>query len=234
MAETREQATIFDGGSPKGRRTELLGWDITFRMCWSNVVNRMGRSALTFLGIAVVSAFFMSSFCYQSMLSDLTSIDDVHTRAVLSRAGVYANDAKSLQRQDEQRTWLMILSALVCLTGVTNTILMSVNERVREIGALKCIGALDAFIVRLFLLENLLLGLVGSAVGAVVGYLLSLLQVGWSLEFGLMSFELCLRALIYGAPLSIGAGAGLTVLAAIYPTRVAARMKPVDAMRSEV
>ena len=203
-------------------------------MCWASVRNRLGRSALTFLGIAVVAAFFMSSFSYQTLLSGLMQQQDVHTQAVLEQAGVFTHDAESQKRQRDQRIWLLVLSAVVCLTGITNTILMSVTERIREIGTLKCLGALDRFIVRLFLIENLFLGILGSLTGTLIGYLLSLLQIGMSFEFRLLTFSGAMQALAIGVPIAAGAGTLLTVLAAIYPTYVAARMKPVDAMRVEV
>jgi len=216
------------------RRTIVLTWRLTIRMCWANVRNRLGRSALTFLGIAIVAAFFMSSFSFQVMLHEFEKRTDTHTVAVLERAGVFTHDAASLQRERDRRIWLLALSTIVCLTGVTNTILMSVTERIREIGTLKCLGALDRFIVRLFLVENLFLGILGSLSGTIVGFLLALLQVGMSLEFRLLTAGVMFKALIIAGPLCVGAGALLTVLAAVYPTYVAARMKPVDAMRVEV
>jgi len=216
------------------RKTIVLTWRRTFKMCWASVRNRLGRSALTFLGIAVVAAFFMSSFSYQTLLSGLMQQQDVHTQAVLEQAGVFTHDAESQKRQRDQRIWLLVLSAVVCLTGITNTILMSVTERIREIGTLKCLGALDRFIVRLFLIENLFLGILGSLTGTLIGYLLSLLQIGMSFEFRLLTFSGAMQALAIGVPIAAGAGTLLTVLAAIYPTYVAARMKPVDAMRVEV
>ncbi|MCX7011050.1 MAG: hypothetical protein NTW86_00535 [Candidatus Sumerlaeota bacterium] len=223
-----------DGGGAARRGRPILSWRRTLRMSWANVRNRLGRSFLTFLGIAVVSAFFMSSFCYQRMVDAIAVGADVHARAALERAGVFAHDPESAQRQRDRRVWLMALSVAVCATGIANTILMSVTERVREIGALKCLGALDGFIVRLFLIENLFLGALGSAVGALFGYILAILQVGFTLEFGLISAGSCLRCLAAGGPIAVGAGTALTVAAAIYPTYVAAKMKPVDAMRSEV
>lgn len=215
-------------------RTIVLTWRRTFKMCWASVRNRLGRSVLTFLGIAVVAAFFMSSFSYQTLLSGLMQQPDVHTQAVLEQAGVFTHDAESLKRQRDQRIWLLVLSAVVCLTGITNTILMSVTERIREIGTLKCLGALDRFIVRIFLIENLFLGILGSLTGTLIGYLLSLLQIGMSFEFRLLTLSGAAQALAIGFPIAAGAGTLLTVLAAVYPTYVAARMKPVDAMRVEV
>ena len=152
----------------------------------------------------------------------------------MERAGVFTGDPTSLLRQRDQRVWLMALSAFLCLVGITNTILMSVTERFREIGTLKCLGAINSFIVRLFLVESVLIGLTASAVGAVVGFLLALLQIGAVFQYSLLSFGNCGRVLVDSMPVAIGLGALLTILAAVYPTCVAARMEPVDAMRTEV
>lgn len=203
-------------------------------MCQANIHHRLGRFVLVLVGIAVVVAFLMSSLTYQGFLAEMIQRDDVHTRAVLARAGVFAHDADSLKKQADQRTWLMALSAVLCLAGITNTMLMSVTERIREIGTLKCLGALDRFVVRLFLLESLFVGLLGSITGALVGYLLTVLQIGFGLEFGMLTTEFCWKVVVQTVPLAVGAGTVLTVLAAIYPTYVAAKMRPVDAMRVEV
>ena len=47
---------------------------------------------------------------------------------------------------------------LVAFVGVLNAMLMSVTERFREIGTMKCLGALNSFIVKLFLIESLFQG----------------------------------------------------------------------------
>ena len=194
----------------------------------------MGRSLLTFACIAVVVAFLMSSRTYQHFLDDLAADDSVHTRAVLAEAGVFTHDQQAREAHAASRTWLMALSALICFVGITNTMLMSVTERIREIGTLKCLGAVDSLIVRLFLVESLLVGAAGGLTGGVAGYLLGLFQTGAVLEFSLISWPRALGALLSEFPVSVAAGIGLTVVAAIYPAYVAARMRPADAMRTEI
>src|SRR5262249_50437312 len=68
------------------------------------------------------------------------------------------------------------LALLVAFIWSLNSMLMSVTERFREIGTMKCLGALDGFIVRLFLLESLFQGVVGTVAGIVIGVSLSLLE----------------------------------------------------------
>ena len=49
--------------------------------------------------------------------------------------------------------------------GIINAMLMSVTERIREIGTMKCLGALDAFILKIYFIEAALQGLIGTAMG---------------------------------------------------------------------
>jgi ABC-type antimicrobial peptide transport system permease subunit len=116
--------------------------------------------------------------------------------------------------------------------GIVNAQLMAVTERFREIGTMKCLGALDRFVLRLFLLEAGMQGIVGAGAGALIGALFALLNA--ALQYGLTP----LRALDWGeASLSIGfslsIGCLLSLAGVLYPAIVAARMQPVDAMRVE-
>jgi putative ABC transport system permease protein len=224
---------IFGKDRARGGRGTVLPWRSALQFCWLSVRNRLARLGIVLAGIAMVVAFLVSSLTYSGMVAGLLERDDVHVRAVLERAGIFAGDAEAVRRHRDQQHWLMALSVVLCLVGVANTMLMSVTERIREIGTLKCLGALDRFVVRLFLLESVFVGLIGSAIGACAGYLFTLAQVGLLLEFSMLSAGLCMGALLK-LPVAIGAGTALTVAAAVYPAYVAARMKPVDAMRVEV
>jgi hypothetical protein len=126
--------------------------------------------------------------------------------------------------------WLMTMALLVAFVGITNAMLMSVTERFREIGTMKCLGALDSFVVKLFLIESSMQGFLGTLCGVVLGLLLALLKVytdyGGSV-FGFMPWaELGLAfilALVCGTVLAVGG--------ALYPAYVAAKMEPAVAMR---
>jgi len=203
-------------------------------MCVANVYQRLGRSALTFVCIAVVVAFFASSMGYQRIVTRLAQTADIHVQAVLERADVISRDAQGAASRHDQQIWLLVLSAGLCLVGITNTILMSVTERFREIGTLKCLGALDSFVVRLFLIENAFIGALASFLGALAGVLLALLQAGAALEFALLDLSVCFNAFAYSMPRAIALGTVLTILASLYPTYVASRMRPVDAMRVDI
>jgi ABC-type lipoprotein release transport system permease subunit len=109
---------------------------------------------------------------------------------------------------------------------------MSVTERFREIGTLKCLGALDRFIVRIFVIEATIQGLVGGIVGALIGALIacceSIVRFGLSVVSHMPWFDIT-TTILY----AIGTGTALSLLGVLYPAIVASRMLPVDAMRVE-
>jgi putative ABC transport system permease protein len=108
---------------------------------------------------------------------------------------------------------------------IMNIMLMAVNERTREIGIRKAVGARSRDIERQFLAETIAL----SALGGVIGVL-----AGWGFAF-LVAFVSPLPARItwWSVVLALGLGAGIGVLFGVYPARRAARLDPITAMRSE-
>ena len=128
--------------------------------------------------------------------------------------------------------WLISLALLVCFVGIVNAMLMSVTERFREIGTMKCLGALDSFIVKLFLLESVFQGAAGTLIGIVLGTLLSLLRA-WGLYGGVMFKFLPIGGVLLCMVVAQGVGTLLSVIASVFPARAAARMQPVDALRAE-
>ena len=142
-------------------------------------------------------------------------------------------DAKSGQERF-RNIWIGIISLLVTVIGIANAMLMSVTERFREIGTMKCLGALSSFIRRVFLLESAILGLSGGLSGAVFGALFSL--VAYMATYGTeMVWSAASFAPIAGyGVVSTLAGVILSMVAAVYPAQVAARMVPAMALRSNV
>ncbi len=143
-------------------------------------------------------------------------------------------------QQDMRGVWLVTLSLMVCVVGITNAMLMSVTERFREIGTMKCLGALDIFVVKLFLIESALQGVAGSVAGAVIGFLLAFVRALFTFhakdpESG-NSYWLALHffpgfTLLAWLAIALCVGIALSIVAAIYPAIRAARMEPVQAMR---
>lgn len=178
---------------------------------------RFGRSIITaggtFLGIA-----FLVSVLTQSMI-------DAHLPGTL--------DAQAAMFAKNRQIWLVLLSLIVCTVGITNSMLMSVAERFREIGTMKCLGALDKFIVELFLLESGVLGVIASFAGWFVGFLsvwlLGLAKHGWIVA-GQITLVQILQTLGGGMVI----GVILTVVATIAPAMKASKMPPAMALRSDI
>ena len=146
------------------------------------------------------------------------------------------------EKHDMRGVWLVTLSLMVCVVGITNAMLMSVTERFQEIGTMKCLGALDKFVVKLFLIESSLQGVVGSLAGALIGFVLAFLRALFTyhvkdLETG-QSYWLTLQffpmmSVLAWVVIALVVGIFLSIIAAIYPAIRAARMEPVQAMRVE-
>lgn len=152
--------------------------------------------------------------------------------AALMKANGVPTTPEEIANNRIQTRWLLGLALLVAFVGILNAMLMSVTERFREIGTMKCLGALDGFIVKLFLLESLFQGVVGTLIGVALGLGLSLGAA--ALTYGRHAFiNLPIGQLFGSVAVSLGIGIGLTVAGAVYPAWQAARMQPVEAMRVE-
>ncbi|MBI2437630.1 MAG: FtsX-like permease family protein [Lentisphaerae bacterium] len=143
-----------------------------------------------------------------------------------------------LGRADEQerfRTiWIVIISILVTVIGVSNALLMSVTERFREIGTMKCLGALSSFIRKLFLIESALIGFCGSVLGMLAGALLPIVVFGISFDFRSVLLQMNFALLLTAAAGAVAAGTLFAIGAAIYPANIAARMVPATALGTNI
>ena len=145
-----------------------------------------------------------------------------------------ARQAEERRRSRFRAAWIIVISLLVTTIGIGNAMLMSVTERFREIGTMKCLGALSRFIQAIFFLESSLMGLVGSVAGSLAGFLFSFVAYSLTYGPGLVLDSLSVGRLLLYALLSVAAGVGLSVVAAVYPARFASRMVPAHALRSTV
>lgn len=150
--------------------------------------------------------------------------------AVAETAGAGADffaglDAFTQERNVAQkRLFVIALSLLVSLVGITNSMLMSIKERYREIATLKCLGAVNAYIRKLFLLESAFQGGVGSLAGALLGLLLHVL-VQTPVASPVWMLQVSVGCLVLGIV--------MTLLAAVWPIHAALAMMPVEALRVE-
>ncbi|GAA2760617.1 ABC transporter permease [Actinopolymorpha rutila] len=117
------------------------------------------------------------------------------------------------------------ISLLVGGIGVMNIMLVSVTERVREIGLRKALGATPRGIRRQFLVESSVLGLVGGLLGLALGI------VGALLLPRVISNPVTISPAAAVGALAVAIGIGVAF--GVYPASRAARLAPIDALRSE-
>lgn len=133
---------------------------------------------------------------------------------------------------------LTAIALAVALLGITNTMIMNVSERTREIGVFKALGATDRQVRSLFLVESGMIGLAGGLVGVGLSLLISIpgdlytrqmiFKVSqYHYDGSVFDFQPWLIAL------ALGFAVGLSVLAALAPSTRASRVDPVEALRDE-
>ncbi len=185
---------------------------------------RFWRSLITtgsiVLGIAFLSSIFTTNLIIEGLIQ--RGSPEVALQLETEEAGVGA-----------AQIWLVSLSLLVCIVGITNAMLMSVTERYREIGTMKCLGALDSFVKKLFLLESLFQGFFGAVMGVVVGTLFAFLA-GMVSYGGQVFTTLPVQKFLFWCLGALLVGIIMAVIGSMFPAAVAAKMVPADAMRTEV
>lgn len=169
--------------------------------------------------------------------SDVDAVEAGVIRALDQSNGTSGGyKAENLAQQRDKLTALMdivtlILTAIggisliVAGLGIMTVMLASVHERTREIGVKKAIGAKRGVILMEFMMESLLISLFGSAAGVATG-LLTAYVGGWL--FGITmnpGWGLVLMPILFAIAVGVLFGA--------YPAYQAAKLRPVDALRSE-
>jgi putative ABC transport system permease protein len=115
------------------------------------------------------------------------------------------------------------ISLLVGGIGVMNIMLVTVSERTREIGIRKAIGAPKSAILAQFLIEAILISLIGGAVGVGIGLIGS--------RFKIDGVQPVVAS--YSIPLAFGVAIAVGVFFGFYPANRAASLRPIDALRHE-
>jgi putative ABC transport system permease protein len=128
------------------------------------------------------------------------------------------------------------IALIVATLGITNTMIMSIMERYREIGIMKAVGASDGDVRKIILVESAVIGLVGGIGGVVLGRLATsginqlaniyvVKQTGAELTFFYFPVWLVGSAILFSIAVSIIAG--------FYPANRAAKVQPVEALRHQ-
>jgi putative ABC transport system permease protein len=126
------------------------------------------------------------------------------------------------------------IALIVASIGIMNTMLTSVMERTREIGIMKAIGATNKDVMLIFIIEGILLSIVGGIFGILLGVFGSRGIASLLFSFGMgggASFEPAIS--IIAIILAIGVSLFVGAFSSLYPAWRAARMSPIEAVRYE-
>jgi putative ABC transport system permease protein len=156
---------------------------------------------------------------------------------VTSPTSMLATIQSTMQTLTFFLTGIAAISLLVGAIGIANTMFMSVMERTRLIGILKSIGTRNSEIMKLFLAESGIIGLMGGLLGIFLGFIvvgiissvginiMGMGRMGTNTSVAIVTPELILFALLFSTIIGIVSG--------LIPARKAANLQVVEAMRSE-
>ncbi len=155
-------------------------------------------------------------------------IFEIHTWKKLSP---FYNIVKMLNIMDIS---IKIILISIVLISILNVMVMSVYERIKEIGTIAAMGTTPATITKLFLTEGLILGIFGATLGSIISYIVVFLIniVGISFSFGRQDLltlnpTLSIKEILVVSIIVVI----ISLIASISPARKAAKLNPVDALR---
>lgn len=147
-------------------------------------------------------------------------------------------DFLQLLELDKQSSRVIIaFLIMIAAFGIANTTIMTVMSKVREIGMLKSMGAKPRSIMNIFLIEGMLIGLIGAIVGSIMGYLFVVLLTVYPIRLtgmeemmGAGSDVMVLESLpldyVYGFIVAIS----VSIIASFLPARRASKLEAVEAL----
>jgi len=241
---------LFDRGNPVGRTVSVDGTALTVigvldesgassddsseddlavvPFATAQRVTGSTNTSLAAVYVEARSADLLSAAYQEVRAALLTGHDVTSAEADFSIA---TQDALLETANSTNRTMTILLGGIAAISllvggiGVMNIMLVSVTERVREIGLRKALGATPAAIRRQFLIEASLLGVAGGVVGSGMGVVGALVLPAMIDQPVSISAPAIALALLVALGLGVGFG--------VYPAGRAARLTPIDALRNE-
>jgi putative ABC transport system permease protein len=180
-----------------------------------------GREGL----VSSVDIRALCNACPVETIADSINADIPGVRAVAVKQ-IAATEMGMMEKMSKFMLTLAGITLAVGLFGVVNTMMTSVNERIKDIGIMRAVGASRSQIVKAFIYEAIIIGIIGGVLGYIVGTLLAYIA-------GPLVFEGTTIALVpqYFA-LALVLAIVVSVVATVYPAFRATQIKVADSFRS--
>lgn len=180
-------------------------------------------------------------------INEIAKSEDVKTELISSLKNNYKISTWFELHEDlysvmivERWTAYIILSLIIIVASFTiaGSLTMTVLEKKRDIGVLKSMGSANFSIVKIFMVEGLLIGFIGTIIGCLLGYTVCFLQI----KFKIFPLDPLVYAPLDAIPLDVRwvdflyvsiAAILLSFLASLYPSLKAANQNPIDSIRWE-
>lgn len=197
------------------QRVVHFGLMDAYRLGIGYIKRRLQRTVINVVSVALAISFFANLSFSELFYQTYTTID----------GGPISVNA--------YQYWLVGIALIVSVVGITNAMLIAVYERTKEIGTMKCIGALDRHIVMLFLVEAVIQGAFGGFIGCLIGGGSAIVSTGFQIGFNVIQNvgQLVLLEYVIGTTML---GITICILASIYPSWRASKLPPVEALRYEL
>lgn len=215
------------GSSTDGDLDDLVVVPLTTAS--DTVAGGLDRTSLSTIYVQAASADQLAA-AYQEADQLLLNLHDI-TDADSADFSIDSQDSLVSTATSVYRTLTVLLTGIAALSllvggiGVMNIMLVSVTERTREIGLRKALGAPPWAIRRQFLVEAGVLGLAGGVLGALLGIAAAVVLPG------LLDTSIVVSGAAVGGSVAVAMAIGIGF--GVYPATRAARLAPIDALRSE-
>ena len=141
--------------------------------------------------------------------------------------------------QIERWTAYIILSLIIAVAtfNILGSLSMSVIEKKRDIGILRSMGVTEKSVVKIFMFEGLLIGIIGTLLGVIIGYLVCYIQIKYNIypldpsQYKIDSLPIEVRFSDFF--FISGVAMLLSFLASLYPAKRAAKVNPISAIKWE-
>ncbi len=220
-------------GFKKNNRPGFLPVMRVLEISWHNIIRRKRRSFISIIITTLAISFIMPVIAHRAIIRRSKISTPPHIIARVQKPEASAAGKLFVKHLGKIRdVWLLVIAVIMSMLWLAKSSLESFSRRFKEIGIMKCLGALNTHIFQLFFVEMLIQNLIAMIFGVILGMAFTFIPLyfvlGPDIWFGFpllnLSFFIFLSLLI---TIVVSAGG------VIYPAFLAIRAAPIDIIRVE-